>query len=61
MLDECDVSGNDGSEDEFEQATQFDHINDSIVCQAELEDDPEDMHAKYLQSIRLQSKFILFI
>lgn len=52
MLDECDVSGNDVSEDELEEATQFEHINDSIICNAEEEDDPEDMHAKYLQSIR---------
>lgn len=51
MLDECEVSGN-RSEDELEEATQFEHINDSIICISEENDDPEYMHAKYLQSIR---------
>lgn len=52
VLDECAVSGNDVSEDELEPATQLEHIDDSIVCMSDEEDDPEDMHAKYLQSIR---------
>lgn len=52
MLDECDVCGHDGSEDELEENTQLGHINDSIVCMTQEVIDPDDMHAMYLQSVR---------
>lgn len=54
VLDECAVSGSDGSADEFERATQSEMIQDSIVISDDddVSDDPADMHAKYLQSIR---------